>query len=800
MDFDDVFQGGDAEVKHMIVSFPKGSEAWYILRCEKHNLRFGSAHGAAKHLNGAPHGGMPKKHNIAVETLGIRVLNCDASKATKNNEAFLAWESREKEERQNIVRAGREKRGKIHRRRLASREISEVPATEEDSVGSCLEFSWEQWETWEGQADQEATSGSRGSTAFEGVTNPLAGEVYRGYWPVDRIWYAVVPLTIGDFSDIGILGSLRDTGLVQKVPPCYEQDSLSSHIFGWKNGFRDGEPKVNERWFPCLFLEPSLPPIPRKGTFDLADILEADVLSWVPARCLRPFDVNDVEILGHELATDWQTRMKNLVRDTAVDRRHESPASVIDLTTPAANATDGNLTEVDLDKGIQPSNTTLETNSRVVDRIDPEDGPQSHNKSTQPQDNGSHPTAGPKVVSTQAPDEMVAPSGSEVLDLSQDLDHSTVHRPMNTTALDPNVHIEGSTTITKHLKLPQMRGKRTPGNAKPKKKTRPEAAHSSNPAYAQAALAEQMRLLNESRASQNTIDNVSTKDMLDQTSGPQQGHGDGQSSQQNDTTTTQDPNPATHAPPRVTIPSVGHFQQVESPASGSPMSSSTNTAQVQITGVQEIPNEMQFSPVSQFHNYRMPQTQQLGPPDAEGGLSRGDHFSNQQFAGSSDSTWATPASSFSQMPTHYHSQTPAPYSNIHHPQQQQGNRPLDTQGPLYNADAITPAQKLHSFPSSLLQTPFSITDMEHQSVQTVYSDENAHSIYESAQYPSPVLSTREFGERTGYSTSLPQGQVSRNTFLHGLHTESHPQGMVTAPLETSFSPHPDEVFIKIERH
>ncbi len=78
--FDEVYQDGNAEFKHIIVEFPPASQKWYIMKCDEHGVHFGKKPllGAAKHLHGSQHNNQQKHHTLAVELLGHWVWDCDA--------------------------------------------------------------------------------------------------------------------------------------------------------------------------------------------------------------------------------------------------------------------------------------------------------------------------------------------------------------------------------------------------------------------------------------------------------------------------------------------------------------------------------------------------------------------------------------------------------------------------------------------------------------------------------------------------------------------------------------------------
>ena len=93
VDYDAVYDG---DHRHTIVEYPKGSNEWYILCCDEHSVHFGAnpLQGASKHLNGKKHGYQRKDFDLAVQMLGVLVLNCDAEKAKLNNLMFgRAWDA-----------------------------------------------------------------------------------------------------------------------------------------------------------------------------------------------------------------------------------------------------------------------------------------------------------------------------------------------------------------------------------------------------------------------------------------------------------------------------------------------------------------------------------------------------------------------------------------------------------------------------------------------------------------------------------------------------------------------------------
>ena len=300
MAFDDVYQGGNAEYKHAIIEHPKDSGEWYIFRYDEHNLHFGPRPllGAMKHLNGRAHHNLPKDGTVAIRTLGIRVRNYDVQRAKSNNTVFKnAWDR------------GYKPFGARNR-----------PTSVPDQPG--------QPETGEepGRAPDEASHDPRTNTprkreAFEGITHPVAGELYRVWYDA---YFAVLMLPTGSFSSVGMGGSIADTVLLDRhIPRCYLSNKQERRIDGWADNHKDGGHLVRHRKFPVMYLHGLS--VPRVGEFEIPD---GALFSWVPAKSLRPFNFDDPEcqsVYGFEAAQDFRQRMMAIRENMA---REEGPGMV----------------------------------------------------------------------------------------------------------------------------------------------------------------------------------------------------------------------------------------------------------------------------------------------------------------------------------------------------------------------------------------------------------------------------------------------------------------------------------------
>ena len=303
IDFDEVYQDGNAEYKHAIIEHPKGSGKWYILRCDEHGLHFGSRplQGAMKHLHGKAHSNLPKDGTVAIRTLGIRVRNCDAQDAESNNTAF-----------KNALADGYE-----------PFRAGDLPTSGPDQL--------RQPETGEepGRVPDETSHDPRTNTprkreAFEGITHPVAGELYRVWYDPRNAYFAVLMLPTGSFSSVGMGGSIADTALLDRhIPTCYLSDKQERRIDGWADNHKDGGHLVHQRKFPVMYLDGLS--VPRVGEFEIPD---GALFSWVPAKDLRPFSFDDPEcqsVHGFGAAQDFCERMKAIHGNMA---RAEGPGMV----------------------------------------------------------------------------------------------------------------------------------------------------------------------------------------------------------------------------------------------------------------------------------------------------------------------------------------------------------------------------------------------------------------------------------------------------------------------------------------
>ncbi|KAI1453336.1 hypothetical protein F4805DRAFT_470139 [Annulohypoxylon moriforme] len=279
--FDEVYQGGTAKHKDIIVEWPANSRQWYILKCEQHGLRFtrNSVQGAAKHLNGNGHGCTNRNRDHAVRTLGYLVTDCDENLAKLNNQ--VAEEAYANGYKPPFPRSKKQRdpskvSKKKHVRGLGISDGPSVSHTANLVPGSARGIS---------STPNEAITG-KSLDSWDGITHPKVFHIYYGRWKDDSLGkkahqiYPVMILGWDSQNGSGLKDSdLNATGLLKKKakpPNCYTYDSRK--ITGWAPGYEDGGPKVKFRKFPVMFFD------------------ESQTVGWFPARDLMKFPLNQRKV------------------------------------------------------------------------------------------------------------------------------------------------------------------------------------------------------------------------------------------------------------------------------------------------------------------------------------------------------------------------------------------------------------------------------------------------------------------------------------------------------------------------
>ncbi|KAF4465159.1 hypothetical protein FALBO_8002 [Fusarium albosuccineum] len=254
VDFDEVFQDGNARVNYLIAQYPARTGEWYILECKEHGKHFvnNPVLGAAKHLAGLDHG-LTREHSLAVSTLGTRVLNCNATLAEKNNV---------------VARDAFSKQLGLPPRSRDSNKRTRPPMTESDRP---LHHHGEQTQSQE----------SPGIPLPEGILIPVVGEIYAVRYPRIRFLYPVLVLSWPSFEHFEWKESL-----LRITPSCYLFDrKLDQYPRGWAKGYEDGGPLVSQRQYPVIY-------------FDGRQFPKQSSVGWLPVSSFKAFDPEDTSI-GH---------------------------------------------------------------------------------------------------------------------------------------------------------------------------------------------------------------------------------------------------------------------------------------------------------------------------------------------------------------------------------------------------------------------------------------------------------------------------------------------------------------------
>ncbi|KAJ4176802.1 hypothetical protein NW767_015327 [Fusarium falciforme] len=157
--------------------------------------------GAAKHLNGASHGGLPRTHDLAVQMLGTKVLNCNQALADQNNALARRKTAGETKARVDVyANRGRKSTAAVwpgqreHKRRVAAAEAH--------------------------RRRSEHLARTRDGPAHDEIINPKPGTLYTVYWKNSSAYYPVMILPWGRFRRLGWKETLAQTGLLHHVPAC----------------------------------------------------------------------------------------------------------------------------------------------------------------------------------------------------------------------------------------------------------------------------------------------------------------------------------------------------------------------------------------------------------------------------------------------------------------------------------------------------------------------------------------------------------------------------------------------------
>ncbi|KAF4944999.1 hypothetical protein FGADI_12258 [Fusarium gaditjirri] len=203
IEFDQVFQDGEAQTKYIIVQHPPETGHWYILECKQHDKHFHKdpIRGASRHLTGQDHG-LNGEHSFVVKMLGTRVLHCNDVLAAMNNRIA----------RESFPQVAKETtQWMVHGRPMLPKDYR-----------------------------------AQGCEVI-----PVAGEIYAAKFPKDRHPYPVLVLPWTAFDHFPWMKQLlRDT------PSCYVFDKkVDKYPRGWAKGYEDGGHMLKNRVYPVVFFD-----------------------------------------------------------------------------------------------------------------------------------------------------------------------------------------------------------------------------------------------------------------------------------------------------------------------------------------------------------------------------------------------------------------------------------------------------------------------------------------------------------------------------------------------------------------
>ncbi|KAJ3555067.1 hypothetical protein NPX13_g10439 [Xylaria arbuscula] len=181
---------------------------------------------------------------------------------------------------------------------------------------------------------------------IEGPDKELAiiklGEVYDVLWEDDTSYYPAIALPFGDFSGIGISGSMRD--ILQHIPRpgCYQYKG--NDITRWSLEYEDGEPLMNQRKYLFAFLDPNKISVPLPGCkFPLPNTV---VYQWSTEDHVRWLDAAKELALQNELRhliNQFRTRAREMQQPVTCHVRsrmspcenaaHDSTSHVVSTTS-----------------------------------------------------------------------------------------------------------------------------------------------------------------------------------------------------------------------------------------------------------------------------------------------------------------------------------------------------------------------------------------------------------------------------------------------------------------------------------
>ncbi|RSM04771.1 hypothetical protein CDV31_009938 [Fusarium ambrosium] len=258
--FDEVFQDGNAAVKHFIVQVPSSDGLWYILHCDEHEQAFQhpALRGAAAHLKGSKHGlpWYPTSLEV-VKHFGVEVVDCDAELAEKNNSVALAVNQASKkppESNREPLECKLDEKSSPKKRQHESNEFN----------GSEVK-------------EKEVSKRHPKQRRLSGITRPIPGRIYLAYWETTKDWLPALVLPHIGLEAFGIPSTLEELGLTKSTPTCLRCEPDAQNL-KWREGYEHDGTHAMDRQFPVLF-------------FDRREFPENASAGWVKASDLQELRV-----------------------------------------------------------------------------------------------------------------------------------------------------------------------------------------------------------------------------------------------------------------------------------------------------------------------------------------------------------------------------------------------------------------------------------------------------------------------------------------------------------------------------
>ncbi|KAM0544347.1 hypothetical protein ACHAPJ_011883 [Fusarium lateritium] len=266
--------------KNIVSEWPTKSGKWWVFRCEEHEKDFKAPRGASTHLVAAGHKLQGEAtFAVAVETLGIQVLGCTSDIARAHNSRL---------DDNRTTRNQEPSRVNPRRNPAATNFLAELNP--------------------DNSRHRPALRQRR--TPEVDPTTIRPEDIYVAWWNKKKKFIPIMVLPFGPWprsgyntdapTEIGLLGK-KD-----KLPKCY-MPRRPGQTLSWAPGYRDGEDKVAEREYPCVWFNEWRFPSHLK-------------MSFIKAKSFRHYDCNNKSTLYRHRVEDFIPR-RNIVTPPAEQRR-----------------------------------------------------------------------------------------------------------------------------------------------------------------------------------------------------------------------------------------------------------------------------------------------------------------------------------------------------------------------------------------------------------------------------------------------------------------------------------------------